>query len=109
MKLGAERLPMESTRFVDRRRSLRVHEAISIGIAIAPENYRVEHEAFTMNQSLQGVRIRTAIPLLPEEMVVAFPRGDSRHATPARVVWVRRPISSAGYIAGLEFLSLSAA
>jgi hypothetical protein len=55
------------------------------------------------------VRIRTAIPLLPEEMVVVFPPGDSRHATPARVVWVRRPMYNAGYIAGLEFLSLSAA
>ena len=100
---------MGSTRFVDHRRSLRVREAISIGIAIASENYRVEHEAFTMNQSLQGVRIRTAIPLLPKEMVVAFPPGDSRHALPARVVWVRRPTSSAEYIAGLEFPSLSAA
>ena len=100
---------MESTRFVDHRRSLRVSEAISIGIAIASEDYRVEHEAFTMNQSLQGVRIRTASPLLLEQMVVVFPPGDSRHAAPARVVWVRRPISSAEYIAGLEFLSLSAA
>jgi hypothetical protein len=62
-----------------------------------------------MNQSLQGVRIGTAIPLLPEEMIVAFPPGDSRHPIPAGVVWVRRPISSAGDIAGLEFLSLSAA
>jgi len=79
-----------------------------MGIAIASEDYRVEHEAFTTNQSLQGVRIRTAIPLLSEEMVVTFPPGDSRHAIPARVVWVRRPTSSAGYVAGLEFLSFSA-
>ena len=93
---------MESTRFVDHRRSLRVSEAISIGIAIASEDYRVEHEAFTMNQSLQGVRIRTAIPLPREEMVVVFPPGDSRHATPARVVWVREPISSAKYIVSVK-------
>jgi hypothetical protein len=100
---------MESTRFVDHRRSLRLGEAISIGIAIASEDYRVEHEALTMNQSLQGVRIRTAIPLLLEEMVVVFAPGDSRHATRARVVWVRQSMSNGGYVAGLEFLSLSAA
>jgi hypothetical protein len=76
---------MESTRFVDHRRSLRVSEAISIGIAIASEDYQVEHEAFTMNQSLQGVRIRTAIPLLLEDMVVVFPRGT--HGTPPPLAW----------------------
>jgi hypothetical protein len=60
---------MESARFVDHRRSLRVGEAISIGIAIASEDYRVEHEAFAINQLLHGAEIRTVVPLLPAETI----------------------------------------
>jgi hypothetical protein len=100
---------MESTRFVDHRRSLRVGEANPIRLAIASEDYGVGHAAITMNESLCGVRIRTDVPLSPGEKILIFPQGGSQQRIPARVVWVRRPMSSAGYVAGLEFLSLSSA
>ncbi len=100
---------MESTRFVDHRRSSRAREANPIRLALASEDYGVGHAAITMNESLCGVRIRTDVPLSPGEKIEIFPQGGSQQRIPARVVWVREPGPSAGYVAGLEFLSLSAA
>jgi len=98
---------MESTRFVDRRRSLQVPEAIEVRVAIASEDHQVQHKALTMNRSSYGVGVRTRAQLSPGGIIVIFPQEGSRHAIPARVVWVRGPISSAGYIAGLEFLDIN--
>jgi hypothetical protein len=97
---------MESTRFVDHRRSSRAREANPIRLAIASEDYGVGHAAITMNQSLQGVRIRTDVSLSPGEKILIFPQGGSQQRIPARVVWVREPEPGVGYVAGLEFLSL---
>jgi hypothetical protein len=100
---------MKSGPFLNLRRSRRTPEANPIPLAIASEDYQVNHQAFTMNRSLHGLRIRTAVPLSPGETVVISRREGSRHTIPAHVVWVREPIPSAEYIAGLEFLSHSAA
>ena len=108
MKLGTERLRMKSGPLVDIRRSRRVPEADQVRLAIASEDHEVKHKAFTMNRSPDGVEIRTRVQLTPGETIVIFPLEGSGQTIPARVVWVRGPISSAGYIAGLQFLSLSA-
>jgi len=101
---------MANPSFVDLRRSRRVPEATPISLAFPSADCRIKHEALIMNQSLHGVGIRTRVQLSPGETIVIIHLGGSRSDTaPARVVWVRRPKSSAGYFAGLECLSHSAA
>jgi hypothetical protein len=94
---------MATNSFVDARRSRRVPEAKRIRLAIGFENYRMPHEVLTMNESLHGVRVRIAVPLIPGEKIVVFPKADSQRSIPARVVWMRKAEVSDGYIAGLEF------
>jgi hypothetical protein len=96
---------MKSALSIETRRSRRQRESNPIRIAIASEGYGVEHQAFTIDESLCGVRIRAVVPLSPGEAIAVSRREGSLRTIPARVVWVRRPISSAEYIAGLEFLS----
>jgi len=93
---------MESPRFLDRRRSTRVRQTIPIRIRIASEDYQVEHEAFMMNKSQLGLRIRTAVPLSPGEAVVVALRTGSGHAIRAHVIWARHAKFSAVSVAGLE-------
>ncbi len=86
------------------RRSPRWREAVRIRFVVASEDYRMEHEAVTMDLSSQGARILTAAPLSRGEVLVAFALERSRAATVTRVVWVRgRELSFEG-AAGLEFL-----
>jgi hypothetical protein len=73
-----------------------------VRIGIASENYQVEHDAFTMNRSLDGIRIRTAVVLSRGEKVVVFAQEDAQHALPARVVWVRGAEPNAEGTVGLE-------
>jgi hypothetical protein len=95
---------MATTSFVDPRRSRRAREANPIHLAIAAENYQMRHEVLTMDESLHGVRIRIAVPLVPGEKIAVFLKEGSQYRTPARVVWMRKAEVSEGYIAGLEFL-----
>jgi hypothetical protein len=101
---------MESPPVAETRRSRRVPETNTILVAIPSEDYQVQHEAFTIDRSRHGLGIMTRVQLSPGETIVIFHLDGSRsHTAPARVVWVRRPKSSAGYFAGLGCLSLSAA
>ncbi len=88
---------------VDRRRSRRVPEATLISLAFPSDDCRVKHEAFTMNQSLHGVGIRTRVQLSPGEAIVIFPGEGYWQTVPACVVWARASEIDAGYVAGLEF------
>ena len=94
---------MATNSFVDPRRSRRVPEAKRIRLAIGFENYRMPHEVLTMNESLHGVRVRIAVPLIPGEKIVVFLQSGSQDRTPARVVWMQKAQVSEGYIAGVEF------
>ena len=98
---------MKSIFSIETRRSLRQPISNFIRIAVASEGYEVEHSAFTIDQSLSGVRVRTVVPLSPGGAIVISRREGSCHIVPARVVWVRRPISKVGHIAGLEFLCIN--
>jgi hypothetical protein len=98
---------MKSAHFIETHRLGRRRKSNPILIAIVSEGYGVEHQAFTIDHSLYGVRIRAVVPLSPREPIAVSRREGSWHKIPARVVWVRRPISSAECIAGLEFLSVN--
>ena len=96
---------MEPTGFTDKRRSLRVPEAVPIRYGAASEDYQVEHEAITMDRSTHGLRIRTAVPLSRGETVVVLSVRGARSAIAARVVWARGAEFSFEGAAGLEFLN----
>ena len=64
----------------------------------------MEHEAFTIDLSPQGAKVRTPLGLVPGETVGIIAGGDSQHAIAARVVWAKRVGSDGWSLAGLEFV-----
>ena len=64
----------------------------------------MEREAFTVDLSPQGAKVRTALALLPGGAVGIVAGGDSQHAIAARVVWAKRVGSDGWSLAGLEFV-----
>ncbi|MBZ5670081.1 MAG: PilZ domain-containing protein [Acidobacteriia bacterium] len=87
------------------RRSERVSATIPISLLVKWEASQTEHDAYTVDLSREGVRVRTSFMLIPGDMVGIVPWGDSGQAIPTRVVWVQGPGSSRGFLAGLEFLN----
>ena len=85
-------------------RSSRIPATIPIRLKAEYEGVRVEAEASTVDLSVQGVRVRTPLALVPGDKVEVVPRGDPRHAIPARVVWTQRAGTDQWLLAGLEFL-----
>jgi hypothetical protein len=71
------------------RRSDRIREPIPTRFAIASEDYKKVHKAFTMDRSLYGLRIRTDLHLSRGEVVLVLSMGDLRGSFPARAVWVQ--------------------
>lgn len=87
----------------------RVPGAIPIRFAIGSEHDGVQYEAFTTDQSLRGMGIRTEEPLIPGETILVSLQGKSQDPLRARVAWVRRVEDSTQYLAGLQFQILLAA
>lgn len=93
---------MESVSFTSLRRSLRVSATIPISLLPERENSKAGHNAYTVDLSRQGVRVRSTFVLSPGEIVGIIPDGDTGKAIPSRVVWVEQGYRS--FLAGLEFL-----
>jgi hypothetical protein len=87
------------------RRSRRVSATIPISLLVEREGPKTEHDAYTVDLSREGVRVRTTYVLGLGETVGIIPSGDYGQAIPTRVVWVQRPGSGRGSLAGLEFLN----
>ena len=85
-------------------RAPRIPATIPIRLVVEYEGVRFEAEASTVDLSVQGVRVRTSLALLPGGKVGVIPREDYRHAIPARVVWTQRAGTDQWSLAGLEFL-----
>ena len=84
-------------------RSQRISATIPITLVLQGEDPKTEHDAYTVDISSKGARIRTVFVLSPGQMVGIVLEGDSRGAITSRVVWVERS-SVVGSLAGLEFL-----
>jgi hypothetical protein len=101
---------MQIIPFANLRRSQREATTISVTLVVPSEGSKVDHEAHTIDISVQGVRVRTALELFPGEQVGVVTKGEFPHVSPTamvwiptRVVWVRGE-SGLWSIAGLEFL-----
>lgn len=85
------------------RRAHRVSATIPIGLLLEGEESKSRHEAYTVDLSRLGARVRTTFELSPGEMISVIPWGESGNPIRSRVVWVQRS-STAACLAGLEFL-----
>ena len=95
---------MRSAPAADFSRSPRIPATMPIRLVVEYEGARLEAQASTVDLSVQGVRVRTPLALLPGDKVGVIPRGDSLHAIPARVVWTQCGGTDQWSLAGLEFL-----
>jgi len=96
---------MRGAPVADLCRSPRIPAAIPIRLVVEYEGVRVEAEASTVDLSIQGIRVRTPLGLLPGDKVGVIPRRDSLHPIPARVIWTQRAAGTDQWsLAGLEFL-----
>jgi hypothetical protein len=84
------------------RRLPRISGTIPISLLPKWDDSKTGLDAYTVDFSRIGARVRTTFVLFPGEIVGIVPWGDSGQAIPSRVVWVER--SSVGCLAGLEFL-----
>ena len=82
------------------RRSRRV--PATFPVSLFPESVQTGLDAYTVDISHLGARVRTTFVLTAGEVVGVQPWGDTERPIPSRVVWVQR--SSAGTLAGLEYL-----
>jgi hypothetical protein len=97
---------MQVDSYATERHSRRVSATIPISLLMQPEDSKTKHDAWMVDISSKGARVRTALVLLAGQ-IVGILAGDSGQATPYRVVWEER--SSSGCLAGLSLLETSQA
>jgi hypothetical protein len=85
------------------RRSERINASIPITLLVDADGKKTSHDAFTVDLSQLGVRIRSKIVLAPGQAVDVIPNEGPRYAVPSRVIWVGQ--AGVDSQAGLEFLS----
>ena len=95
---------MEAVPYTDLRQSQRIPATISVRLLLQSEGLKVEHEAFTIDLSPEGAKVRTPLALLPGETVEIVAGGDCQRAIAASVVWAKRSGADGWSLAGLEFL-----
>ena len=89
---------------VNERRWEREPSDIPIKLVLKAERFREDDSARSIDTSLQGMRVRTSLTLIPGEWVGIVPKGEFPHAIPARVVWAREDERTRWTVAGLEFV-----
>ena len=95
---------METINPVDLRTWERESAEIPVRLVLRSEKFKVDDAATTIDISLRGMAVRTALVLVPGEWVGVVAKGEFPHAIPTRVVWVREEEPSHWILAGLEFL-----
>ena len=95
---------MQVSSSVTERRLQRLSATIPISLLLTREDYTTEFEAYTVDISHSGVRVRTNFVLFPGDVIDMAPGTDSELALTSRVVWAQRS-SLGGSLAGLEFLN----
>lgn len=94
---------MEGESFLPARRSRRFPTTIPLKLMLEGEHPEQGHGARSLDLSIMGAQIETALELSTGEMLQVVAWEDYGHPIPSRVVWVQRmpPDKS---LAGLEFL-----
>lgn len=93
---------MPETQSSNRRRADRRPAAKSIALVVDSEHSEIARQAFAVDLSQLGARIRTHARLQLDQKVTVIPREGKAFAVPSRVVWVNAQDSNPE--AGLAFL-----
>ena len=103
----AEKVPMQAVSHTKERRFERVSATIPISLLMQREDTKTERDAWMVDISPNGARVRSAYVLFAGQIVGITPAGDPGRAIPYRVVWVKP--SSSGCLAGLASLATTPA
>jgi hypothetical protein len=76
---------MQTVPFAYLRRSQREAATIPVTLVVPSEGSK-DHQAYAIDISPRGVRVRTALELVPGEQVGVVPKGEFPHAIPTRVM-----------------------
>ena len=87
----------------DIRRSERESTAIPISLVKHSGGFRQDDAAETIDVSLTGMKVRTALPLAPQDWVGVIAKDEFPHAIPAQVVWARVDEQTLWTFAGIQF------
>ena len=90
---------MQDPSYAVQRHSQRVSATIPVSLLMQPEDTKTTHDAWMVDISPNGARVRSSLVLAAGQIIGVIPSGDSGQAIPYRVVWVEQ--SSSGCIAGL--------
>ena len=82
----------------------RIPVSIPVTLVIESEGKKVGHPAHMIDVSEQGLRLKTRVPLAPEQTVEVVPTEGPSYGVCARVMWVGVPQASQEVAAGLNFL-----
>jgi hypothetical protein len=96
-------VPMQDSSALVERRLERLSATFSISLLLSRENHSTEFEAYTVDISHRGLRVRTNFVLFPGDLIGIAPGTEAEQGIASRVVWAQRS-SLGGSVAGLEFL-----
>ena len=85
------------------RRLQRLSATIPVSLLLSRNEGTTEFDAYTVDVSHKGLRVRTNFVLYPGDVIGIRPATESEPAISTRVVWAQRS-AQGGSLAGLEFL-----
>jgi hypothetical protein len=85
----------------------RINVKMPITLLTYSDGAKAFHEAFTINLSIGGARVRASVPLMAGQTIEIIPRQNPRLSIPSRVVWVGKSGTTSEGEAGIEFVRYS--
>jgi len=95
---------MPEPALTNRRRCDRTDVEISVMLVVDSDRSKIAHNAFAVDLSRLGARIRPSIKLLPGQHITVIPNEGSAQAVPSCVIWVGEEGSERNGEAGIAFL-----
>lgn len=99
---------MEASPSLAERRLQRLPATIPISLLLAREDFSTEFDAYTVDVSHKGMRVRTTFALFPGDRIGIAAGSEFEQSISSRVVWSQRS-AQGGSLAGLEFLDAGTA
>lgn len=88
----------------NRRRAERHETSKAIALVVESEHQQIASQAFAVDLSQLGARVRTSVRLEPGQEVTVIPREGKAYSVPSRVIWIQGLGLESGTEAGLAFL-----
>ncbi len=85
------------------RQARRLPARIPVKLTVGSRSPQVTHDAFTLDISPSGARVRASVSLSPGQAVNVIPSEGTQYAIPGRVVWVSEAPTQPGAEVGIEF------